>query len=57
MSNKPESLHNGIKIGEIFLDEETLILDFHNMQYQLDQSFIDVITEHAEVTIDKGKYR
>ena len=57
MSNKHESFHSGAKIGEIFVDKETLILDFHNKQYQLPISFIDEVVEFAEVTIDKGKYR
>lgn len=49
--------HSGFKIGTIFKDEETLIFDFHNIQYQTALSFIDEIDEHAEVKIDKGKYR
>ena len=57
MSNKTEHFHSGAKIGEIFIDQETLILDFHNRQYQLAASFIDEVEEHAEVKIDKGKYR
>ena len=57
MSNKDQQFHSGTKIGEIFLDKETLILDFHNRQYQLSTSFIDEVEEHAEVKIDKGKYR
>lgn len=57
MPDEDKLLHRGAKIGEIFLDEETLILDFENRQYQLASSFADEIVEHAEVTIDKGKYR
>lgn len=57
MFNKDQQFHSGAKIGEIFLDKETLILDFHNRQYQLSTSFIDEVEEHAEVKIDKGKYR
>lgn len=57
MSNTPSPHHSGYKVGEIFIDEETLILDFHNKQYQLHTSFIDEVEEHAEVKIDKGLYR
>lgn len=57
MSNTPPPYHSGYKVGEIFIDEETLILDFHNKQYQLHTSFIDEVAEHAEVIIDKGLYR
>lgn len=57
MFNPPESFHSGAKIGEIYLEGETLILDFENKQYQLATSFIDEVVEHAEVIIDKGKYR
>ena len=57
MSNPPQSFHSGAKIGEIFVEGETLILDFENKQYQLATSFMDEVVEHAEVTIDKGKYR
>lgn len=57
MSNKHESFHSGAKIGDIFVEGETLILDFYNKQYQLPISFMDEVAEFAEVTIDKGKYR
>lgn len=57
MSDKDAPLHSGYKIGDIYQDGETLILDFYNKQYQLATSFIDEIAEHAEVTIDKGRYR
>ena len=57
MPVKSEQLHNGYKVGEIFIDEEIIILDFDNTQYQLHASFMEVVAEYAEVTIDKGKYR
>lgn len=57
MSDKNESFHSGTKIGGIFIEGETLILDFENKQYQLASSFMDEVVEHAEVIIDKGKYR
>lgn len=57
MPDTVQPLHSGAKIGEIFVDGETLIFDFDNKQYQLHTSFIDEVAEHAEVTIDKGKYR
>lgn len=57
MFNKNQQFHSGFKVGEIFIDKETLILDFDNCQYQLATSFMDEVTEHAEVKIDKGKYR
>ena len=57
MPDKTQQFHSGVKVGEIFVDRETLILDFYNKQYQLANSFIDEVEEHAEVKIDKGKYR
>ena len=57
MPDKTQQFHSGVKVGEIFVDGETLILDFYNKQYQLANSFIDEVEEHAEVKIDKGKYR
>ena len=57
MPDKNEPCHSGYEIGKIYQDGETLIFDFYNRQYQVAASFIDEIVEHAEVVIDKGKYR